>query len=125
MERLDKLLASTGHWSRKEVKDMVRQGRVLADGLPAKKPEELIVRISIHPEDDARVCLNLPLTVFRLGVQHDLISFSFHANEGEMDAEALVRELAQVDFRALVRLIEQGARGMLVNAGDTLTIWTE
>ena len=40
MERLDKLLASTGHWSRKEVKDMVRQGRVLADGLPAKKPEE-------------------------------------------------------------------------------------
>ena len=40
MERLDKLLASTGHWSRKEVKDMVRQGRVLADGLPVKKPEE-------------------------------------------------------------------------------------
>ena len=93
--------------------------------LPAKKPEELIVRISIHPEDDARVCLNLPFTVFRLGVQHDLISFSFHANEGEMDAEALVRELAQVDFRALVRLIEQGARGMLVNSGDTLSIWTE
>ena len=40
MERLDKLLASTGHWSRKEVKDMVRQGRVLADGVPVKKPEE-------------------------------------------------------------------------------------
>ena len=58
-------------------------------------------------------------------MQHDLISFSFHANEGEMDAEDLVRELAQVDFRALVRLIEQGARGMLGNAGDTLTIWTE
>lgn len=96
-----------------------------APALPAKKPEELIVRISIHPEDDARVCLNLPFTVFRLGVQHDLISFSFHANEGELDAEALVRELAQVDFRALVRLIEQGARGMLVNAGDTLSIWTE
>ncbi len=92
---------------------------------PAKKPEELIVRISIHPEDDARVCLNLPFTVFRLGVLHDLISFSFHANEGELDAEGLARELAQVDFRAIVRLIEQGARGMLVNAGDTLTIWTE
>ena len=39
-ERLDKLLSSTGHWSRKEVKDMVRQGRVLANGMPVKKPEE-------------------------------------------------------------------------------------
>ena len=39
-ERLDKLLASTGFWSRKEVKDLVRQGRVLADGIPVKKPEE-------------------------------------------------------------------------------------
>lgn len=40
MERLDKLLASTGRWSRKEVKDLVRQGRVRADGGPVKKPEE-------------------------------------------------------------------------------------
>lgn len=40
LERLDKLLSSTGHWSRKEVKDMVRQGRILADGIPVKKPEE-------------------------------------------------------------------------------------
>lgn len=93
--------------------------------LPQKKPEELIVRISIHPEDEARVCLNLPFTVFRLGALHNLISFTFHANEGELDAEALAQQLAQVDFHAIVRLIEQGARGMLVNAGDTLTIWTE
>ena len=34
LERLDKLLASTGRWSRKEVKDLVRQGRVLANGRP-------------------------------------------------------------------------------------------
>ena len=39
-ERLDKLLASTGHWSRKEVKDMVRHGRVLAGGVPVQKPED-------------------------------------------------------------------------------------
>ena len=39
-ERLDKLLASTGRWSRKEVKDLVRQGRVLADGIPVRRPEE-------------------------------------------------------------------------------------
>ena len=42
LERLDKLLASTGHWSRREVKDLVRQGRVLADGRPAARPEDKV-----------------------------------------------------------------------------------
>ena len=40
LERLDKLLSATGRWSRREVKDLVRQGRVLVDGKAAKKPEE-------------------------------------------------------------------------------------
>lgn len=40
MERLDKLLAGTGRWSRKEVKDLVRMGRVTADGQVAARPEE-------------------------------------------------------------------------------------
>lgn len=39
-ERLDKLLASTGLFSRREVKDLVRQGRVLVDGCAAARPEE-------------------------------------------------------------------------------------
>lgn len=39
-ERLDKLLASTGRWSRKEVKELVRQGRVRIDGRPAARPED-------------------------------------------------------------------------------------
>lgn len=41
-ERLDKLLASTGHWSRREVKDLIRQGRVLVDGRPAGRPEDKV-----------------------------------------------------------------------------------
>lgn len=40
MERLDKLLAATGRWSRKEVKDLVRQGRVTARGMVVARPEE-------------------------------------------------------------------------------------
>lgn len=40
LERLDKLLSSTGHWSRKEIKDLVRQNRVTADGLMVKRPED-------------------------------------------------------------------------------------
>lgn len=39
-ERLDKLLASTGHWSRKEVKELIARGRVLVDGRTASRPEE-------------------------------------------------------------------------------------
>lgn len=39
-ERLDKLLASTGRWSRSEVKRLVREGRVLVDGRIAASAEE-------------------------------------------------------------------------------------
>lgn len=40
MERLDKLLASTGRWSRSEVRRLVREGRVLVDGRIAASAEE-------------------------------------------------------------------------------------
>lgn len=39
-QRLDKIIASTGRWSRREVKNLVRQGRVLVDGVPARSAEE-------------------------------------------------------------------------------------
>ena len=35
MERLDKIISATGKKSRREVREMVRQGRVLVDGRPA------------------------------------------------------------------------------------------
>ena len=40
MERLDKLLSSTGLWSRKEVKELVRRGRVRVNGAAVGKAEE-------------------------------------------------------------------------------------
>ena len=39
-ERVDKLLSSTGRWSRREVKDLIRQGRVRAAGTAVCRPEE-------------------------------------------------------------------------------------
>lgn len=39
-QRLDKLLAGTGKWSRREAKLLVRQGRVLVDGVPPASAEE-------------------------------------------------------------------------------------
>lgn len=40
MERLDKLLAATGRWSRREAKGLIREGRVMVDGIPAGSGEE-------------------------------------------------------------------------------------
>ena len=37
-QRLDKILASTGKWSRKEARDLIRAGRVLANGVPVRDP---------------------------------------------------------------------------------------
>lgn len=40
MERMDKLLSTTGLWSRKEVKEMVRRGRVQVNGKVVAKAED-------------------------------------------------------------------------------------
>ena len=39
-ERLDKLIASLGAYSRREVKALVKEGRVLVDGRPARFADE-------------------------------------------------------------------------------------
>ena len=42
MERLDKVLAATGRWSRREVKQLVRQGQVRVNGAAAASAEEKV-----------------------------------------------------------------------------------
>ena len=39
-QRLDKIIASTGKFSRREVKDLIRHGLVAVDGIPARSAEE-------------------------------------------------------------------------------------
>lgn len=40
MDRIDKLLSSTGRWSRREAKQLCRQGRVAADGVPVRAEDK-------------------------------------------------------------------------------------
>ena len=40
LQRLDKIIASTGRYSRREVKQLIRQGRVLVDGVAPRSSEE-------------------------------------------------------------------------------------
>ena len=42
MERLDKIIAHMGRASRREVKELVRQGRIFVDGVAAMSPEQKI-----------------------------------------------------------------------------------
>ena len=51
-QRLDKIIASTGRYSRREVKTLVREGRVLVDGRIAAGPED-----KCDPEN-ARITVN-------------------------------------------------------------------
>ena len=55
MERLDKLLSGTGRWSRREVKALVREGRVLIDGSPASSADQKLdpaaSRVQVDRED--------------------------------------------------------------------------
>ena len=55
-ERLDKFIASTGRWSRREAKTLVREGRVLVDGAPAAG-----VEVKVDPQGSVV-----------LGANHDL-----------------------------------------------------
>lgn len=54
-QRLDKIIASTGRYSRREVKTLVREGRVLVDGRIAASAEDkcdpLTAHISVNGEE--------------------------------------------------------------------------
>ena len=54
MERLDKILANTGRWSRKEARELVRAGRVAVDGAVVRAPEvktDPAARFTVDGED--------------------------------------------------------------------------
>ncbi len=55
MERLDKLLANTGRWSRREVKQLCRGGRVTVDGMVERKSETKVALGSVLAVDGALV----------------------------------------------------------------------
>lgn len=54
-QRLDKLMSATGKWSRKEAKALIKAGRVLVNGTPAKSGEDKLdpqsARVLVDGED--------------------------------------------------------------------------
>ncbi len=98
-----------------------------AASAPARKPEELVVRMTIATEDGDRFQVNLPFTVFRLAAMYDMLEISVGTKDGNVPVGEFLQTLAHLDLKQLVRLIEGGARGVLVDAGTDhhLTVWVE
>lgn len=55
MERIDKLLAATGRWSRREVRDLCRAGRVTVDGTAVSSGQSKIPEDAVLAVDGAAV----------------------------------------------------------------------
>ncbi len=51
LERLDKALVSTGRWSRKEARELVKAGRVTVEGKVARKADEKIEKTALVAVD--------------------------------------------------------------------------
>lgn len=96
--------------------------------LPARKPEELIVRIMIDEQDGNRFNVNLPFTVFRLSARYGMIDITWNSGEEEVSAQKKASLMAGLDFNTMVRMIESGVTGKLLaleDDGERLVIWTE
>lgn len=61
MERLDKRLAATGRWSRKEARELIRAGRVSVSGAPCRAPEEKVDEAAPVTVDGAPIGADRPV----------------------------------------------------------------
>ena len=52
MERLDKILAGTGRWSRKEVRELAKLGRVVVNGQVVRRPDDKFDRTDMEVQVD-------------------------------------------------------------------------
>ena len=55
LERLDKLLTASGHYSRSEAKTAIGRGRVTVDGQPVTRPEAKVSREAVVLADGKRI----------------------------------------------------------------------
>ena len=99
----------------------------LSPSAPAKKPEELIVRMAVEEPGGVRIGINLPFVFFRYAVLYNMLTFHFSADGDEINP-ATVQALHDLDYKAIVQMIESGATGKLLDVNDAsikLAIWAE
>ena len=82
MERLDKILANTGRWSRKEARELVRAGRVAVDGVTAQAADGKYDPAATEDPRQPTVLELLPQHLRRVGL--------FPAGRLDKDTEGLL-----------------------------------
>lgn len=116
MERLDKVIASQGQYSRKEVKSLIARRRVTVDGVTAKAPEQKV------DADQSTICIDgTPLTVKRqlyllLNKPRGYVS-STDDSDGVSVLELVPRELFRQGLFPAGRL-DKDTTGMMVITDD-------
>lgn len=78
-----------------------------------RKPfEKLLLKIKVRDDDGARVNLNLPLSLIKLGLEMGMETGMLGQINGKTDA------LKNIDFAAIFQLAEAGVIGKLVEVDD-------
>ena len=116
MERLDKVIANMGRVSRREVKEKIKQGRILVNGLVATAPEQ-----KVDPETDQ-------ITVDGEVLNYELFTYiMFHKPAGLLTATEDFKQKTVLDLlppelrkRALspVGRLDKDTEGLLLLTND-------
>lgn len=115
-DRLDKLLASTGRWSRREVKALIKEGRVLVDGVPARGGEAKADPDSALIEVDGEALDLRPYTYVMLHKPAGVLSATEDARQ-ETVLDLLPPELRRRGLFPVGRL-DRDTEGLLLLTND-------
>lgn len=116
MERLDKILASTGRWSRREVKELVRAGRVTANGAVVRSPEEKYQREGLDLRVDGQSVLCERYTYLMLHKPAGLVSATEDPRQATV-LELLPEHLRKIGLFPAGRL-DRDTEGLLLLTND-------
>lgn len=114
MMRLDKFLSEAKAGSRKELKTMIRQGRVTVNGIPAGKPEDKVA------EDQDVICLDGVRISLRGQVVLMLHKPAGYVTSTEDPRDPVVMELLPETYRDLfpVGRLDKDTEGLLLLTND-------
>ena len=110
LERLDKLIASRGEYSRREVKRLVKEGRVLVDGRPARSADEKVDPTGITVDGQ-------PLWFYQSDIRQFLDTKAAASTMVAYMMDAVGMRFSDVD-----RFCVAGAFGTYINTRSAVTI---